>query len=379
MRTTTLRLTVLAAAFFWISEALAAPAGEERQKRKEGEELAKHLAFMEELERQAEAAGEKRFVPPPPPEPLTRWQEKHYAGLARAWAERLWATNGCYFTAPRTNVWTVPLSWVYNDTWLNMVQRSTLRVYPEPINESQPWRQHIVAEFIGTTVSGQQWRCVFNFFDRQSNKIVHLRNNLYSSPNVPRGKDHKPMHATEKQARLKAAEYASKMGLPDLWDKDKHMVRSFGFFNGVWEFTFTPNINGHSSLYAIIVHVADLPGLPLCWWHNDTDQIPANLPTNVVLTAEQARRKGEEYLKKYFPLKNLIPVVTFCTNYLEYASPNYNYIRPADDTGFSDYKPAKDEVFLVWKNVFKKPEGTGFPWIETHVDAATGEMLGGSD
>jgi len=359
--------------------ALAAPTDDECRKLKEEKELAKHLALMEELEKQAEAGGWKRPVPSPPPEPLTRRQEEHYAGLARAWAERLWATNGCYFTAPRTNVWTVPRAWIYNGTWTNMSLRSSLRVYPEPISDTQPWRRHIVAEFVGTTVSGQQWRCVFNFFDRQSDKIVHMRNNLFSAHNVPYGKDHKPMYTTEKLARLKAAEYAGELGLPDLWDKGKHMVRSFGFFNGVWEFELTPNINGHSSLYAISVHVADLPGLPICWWHNDIDQIPGNLPTNVVLTAEQARIKGEAYLKQYFPLKTLIPVVTFFTNYLEYVSQNYNYIRSADDTGFSDYKPKKDEVFLVWNNVFKKPDGEGFPWVNIYVDAATGEMLGGSD
>jgi len=228
-------------------------------------------------------------------------------------------------------------------------------------------------------VSGCRWNCAIHFFDRRSDKIIYTCNNLYLSPNVPRGENRKPVHTTERQAREKAAEYARVLGVPGLWDGDRHLVRSFGFFDGVWEFALTPNINGYPSLYAIGVHVADLPELPLCWWMNDTDQIPASLPTNVVLTAGQARAKGEEYLKKYFPLKELVPNLTFSTNYLEYVSPNYNYIRPADDTGFSDYKPAKDEVALAWNNTFQKPEGTGFPWVTIYVDAATGEMLGGAD
>ncbi len=78
-------------------------------------------------------------------------------------------------------------------------------------------------------------------------------------------------------------------------------------------------------------------------------------------------------------MKELTPKLTFHSNRLEYISPNYNYIRPADDSGFSDYEPKWDEVALVWNNAFQKPEGTGFPWVSIYVDAATGEMLGGCD
>ena len=42
---------------------------EARRKQKEEESLTKHLALMEELEREAETAGWKRPVPPPPPRP----------------------------------------------------------------------------------------------------------------------------------------------------------------------------------------------------------------------------------------------------------------------------------------------------------------------
>lgn len=109
-------------------------------------------------------------------------------------------------------------------------------------------------------------------------------------------------------------------------------------------------------------------------------EIPSRLPTNVVLTATEAEAKAREYLAKYFPLKSLVPQLRFKSNYLEYAAPNYHYIRPADETGFSDYVAGPDEIHLIWKNVFLRPEGTReFPFIEIHVDSATGEMLGGVD
>ena len=110
------------------------------------------------------------------------------------------------------------------------------------------------------------------------------------------------------------------------------------------------------------------------------DEIPKDPPTSVVLTAKQAREKAEEYLKKYYPFKELVPKMTFNTNRVEYVTPNYNYIRPADDSGFSNYVAGKDELALVWSNYFDKPRGLAHSIpVVIYVDASTGEMLGGAD
>ena len=116
-------------------------------------------------------------------------------------------------------------------------------------------------------------------------------------------------------------------------------------------------------------------------WHNLMLDMPENLPTKAVLTAEQARKKAEGYLKQYFPSKSVIPNLTFATNRLEYGAANYNYIRPADKSGYSNYVANKDETTLMWKNYFDRPVSAfsnPFPVI-IYVDAVIGEMLGGSD
>jgi hypothetical protein len=76
-----------------------------------------------------------------------------------------------------------------------------------------------------------------------------------------------------------------------------------------------------------------------------------------VLTPEQARVKGEGYLKKYFPLRDMVHELTYVTNSLEYVSPNYNYIRPAPGhDGFSNYVSKKPELNLAYKCYFAKPD-----------------------
>jgi hypothetical protein len=229
-------------------------------------------------------------------------------------------------------------------------------------------------------VTNRSKDCWFEFLNDGSDKLVYLHNSFYMRNSVPyKYGDWRPIHTNEQQARQKAAEYAALFGVPGLWDKTKFELRSTGFFYGVWEFDLTPVINGYPTLYPISVRVADAPGYPLGEWLSCLYQIPANLPTKVTLTAEAGKQKGVECLKKYFPLKDIIPRLTFHGNRLEYIHPNYNYIRPEDETGFSGHQPKHDEVALAWANTFKKPDGEGFPWVVIYVDAATGEMLGGAD
>jgi len=350
---------------------------EARRKQKEEEALAKHLALMEELEREAETAGWKRPVPPPPPKPPTRQQAEHYESLALKWVERLWVTNNC-FVAKNPFRSDKPVWTYHRGVWTNEFTRSKVDISRKPISESMPWSR--IESRYSFNITDKTRKCYFEFLDDGSDTVLIVNNYVYRYPDVCYSvPDHKPIHTNEREARLKAAEYAAMFGVSNLWDKTKFECRSFGFFHGVWEFAFTPCVNGYPTLYPVGVHIADLPGYPLGEWFSCLYQIPTNLTTKVVLTSEEGRKKGFEYLKKYFPVKELTPKLTFHSNRLEYISPNYNYIRPADDSGFSDYEPKRDEVALVWNNAFQKPEGTGFPWVSIYVDAATGEMLGGCD
>ena len=360
---------------------LALSADGELRKQKEDEELEKHLALMDELEKQAEAEGWKRPVPPPLPEPPTRQQEEHYERIARDWAKRLWATNDCFVAknwAKGDKPGDKP-AWTHHlGVWTNEFTRSKVYTSRKPISESMPWNR--VELRFRVDITNRPRDCIFMFLDDGRDSVLNVYNSIYKYSNVYYSvPDYKPVHTNEREARLRAAEYAAMFGVSNLWDKTRFECRSFGFFHGVWEFDLTPFVNGYPTLYPVCVKIADLPGYPLGEWCNCLYQIPTNLTTKVVLTSEEGKQKGIEYLNQYFPLKYLIPKLTFHSNRLEYISPTYDYIRPADDTGFSDYKPRWDEVALVWNNAFKKPEGTGFPWVSIYVDAATGEMLGGVD
>jgi hypothetical protein len=112
--------------------------GRARRKQKEEEALAKHLALMEELEREAETAGWKRPVPPPPPKPPTRQQAEHYESLALKWVERLWVTNNC-FVAKNPFRSDKPVWTYHRGVWTNEFTRSKVDISRKPISESMPW------------------------------------------------------------------------------------------------------------------------------------------------------------------------------------------------------------------------------------------------
>lgn len=301
----------------------------------------------------------------------------HYESLARDWVKRLWMTNDC-FVAKDPFRSDKPAWTHHRGVWTNEFTRCVVDVSRPPISKAMPWnRVRLQFHF---NVTNRTRECHFEFLDDGHDNVLVIGNNVYTYSDVFYSvPDCTPIHSNEQEARQKAAEYAAMFGVSNLWDKTKFELRAFGFFYGVWEFAFTPFVNGYSTRYPLSINIADLPGNPLGRWLSCLYQIPTNLPTNVVLTAEEGKQKGIEYLKKYFPLKYLIPKLTFHSNRLEYIHPDYNYIRPADATGFSAYIPKHDEVALIWNNTFKKPEGTGFPWVNIYVDAATGEMLGGSD
>jgi len=168
----------------------------------------------------------------------------------------------------------------------------------------------------------------------------------------------------------------------------------FGSMEETWMFDFGTIKNGYPFPDGIYVAIADLPGAPLASWINAQDDVPPEqLPTNVVLNAKQASAKALQYVAKYFPYKDAalykgqilekgdVPEFKCYTNRLEYLIPNYNYIRPAPGKGgLSDYVAKKREIALAWVNYLGTPEKAKYDIGATiYVDAATGEMLGGSD
>lgn len=308
---------------------------------------------------------------------LSQEKREHYESLVRKWVERLWETNDC-FVAKNPFKGDKPAWTHHKGVWTNEFTRSRVNTSRQPTSEAMPWSR--IESRFSFDIENRTRKCYFEFLDDGSDTVLIVNNYVYHYPdvfyNVP---DHKSIHTNEREARQKAAEYAALFGVSNLWDKTNFELRSFGFFHGVWEFYLSPFINGYPTLYPVSINIADLPGCPLGRWLSCIYQIPTNLPTKVALTSAEGRERGIEYLRKHFPLKDLVPKLTFHSNRLEYIHPNYNYVRPRDDSGFSEYTPKWDEVVLVWNNAFKKPDGTGFPWVNIYVDAATGEMLGGSD
>ncbi|MEI7902754.1 MAG: hypothetical protein WCK89_21105 [bacterium] len=281
-------------------------------------------------------------------EPLTEEAKRHYECLARSYMMRLWTNDYSQLKA---------------------------KVFPDLVSERQPWRKRVVV-----SVQSDGNDCEFNFLDRTLDKVVYINNQRYSEVPFGQGLNPRPIHTTEAQARTRSAEIAALFGVSNIWDTSKFETRSFGFVRGKWEFQLSAVINGYPSLYPVIIILTDTPGLNLNKWHSLLDDIPQNPPTEVLINADQAKAKAEIYLKQYFPMKDIVPKMTFMTNSVEYVTPNYNYIRPADDSGFSNYVAPQGSIALVWKNYFKKPPGLSFQFpVVIYVDAATGEMLGGAD
>jgi hypothetical protein len=302
---------------------------------------------------------QKKYLPP---EPLTDVAKLKYEQLARGWIAKLWTNDYSQVKA---------------------------RVFPYRMWEDRPWFEDVRVELSFPLEGRKNSQSIsIEFLGRTSEAVRYIDNSSYKKYvptreeyKAPTPQDSQPKFTTDERARKKAEEYAHLFGVTNLWDVSKFELRQFAFSQDTWRYNLTAVINGYPSLYGVTIAIADTLRMDLQHWSNISLDIPQIIPTNVVLTAEQARTKAETYLKQYFPMKEIVPKMTFMTNSLEYMTPNYNYIRPADETGFSKYIPPKDSIALVWKNYFKRPSGlsfSSFPVI-IDVDAATGEMLGGSD
>jgi len=296
--------------------------------------------------------------------PLSEEEKALFEGAAKAWFKRLW-TNDCSQSKAGFRIRRV---------------------------DKRPWMTRVEVSF---RVNGKL--CDFHFADRDTNRIVLISNNLYQRIVSYAGeKWHPPVHTTKEQTRARVSEVAALFGVSNLWDKADFSVQSerFGSMEEIWMFDFWTKKNGYPFPDGIRLAFADLPGAPLALWQNAQDDVsPERLPTNVVLTAAQARVKALEYMTKYFPFhaaalhrgqvleKGTVLDIVCYTNGLEYIIPDYNYIRPAPGKGgLSDYVPQKREIALAWVNHLGTPEGSKYNISATiYVDAATGEMLGGSD
>ena len=296
--------------------------------------------------------------------PLSDDEKVFFEGAAKAWFKRLWT----------------------NDCSEGKAGFRTRKI------DTRPWMTRVEVSF---RVNGKL--CTFSFADRDTNRIVLINNHLYQRIISYDGeKWHPPVHTTKAQARARVSEFAALFGVSNLWDKADFSVQSerFGSMEETWFFDFWALKNGYSFPGGVLVAIADLPGAPLALWHNTQDDVPPEqIPTNVVLNAEQAFAKALQYMAKYFPYKDAVlhkghilekgdvPEIKCYTNRLEYVIPNYNYIRPAPGKGgLSDYVPKKREIALAWANYLGSPEGTKYNISAViYVDAATGEMLGGSD
>ena len=257
--------------------------------------------------------------------------------------------------------------------WTNDFVGYSVNVYLDPRKHN-----HVGAEDVELSLDSKTDYVTVRFADRSTNRLQVLRFSRFKK--VPFNNDQKPLYSSKEKALVRASQLATVFGVTNLLDETQWEIRSSGFVRGIWEFSFSTYINGYPSLYHVSIDIADNERMDMVHWGNASWGIPANLSTNVVLMSAQARAKAETYLKQYFPMKDIVSQMVFMTNSVEYVTPNYNYIRPADDSGFSKYVPPPDSLSLVWKNYFKKPQGVSFQVpVIIYVDAATGEMLGGSD
>ncbi|GEM_PF-3329948 len=309
---------------------------------------------------------------------VTGPERERYLALARSWASKLWVTNETYvghIMQDNRPIWD-PLP----GFWTNTFEKCQKILVTRNATGRNIWQERITVEFQFDLAKGEK-RCKFVFWDDGSERLIAVRNYFYQDPNVPYTYGvWKPLRTNGDEARKKAAEYAAMFGVSNLWDATKFDLCSSSF-DGVWSLNMQARANGYPAIFPVCIKMADLPGYPLGEWYNSTYEIPTNLPEKVVLTAEEGKRKGSEYLEQYFPLREMIPNITFVTNRLEYRIPNYNYIRPADESGFADPETIPiGSYHLVWVNTFKKPDHPGyFSFIVIYVDAVTGEMLGGDD
>ncbi len=234
------------------------------------------------------------------------------------------------------------------------------------------------------------------FSEAKIDRLVYFSTTMRH--HIPRLRRGKPIvHMEYDDVERKIAGYAALFGVSNLWDKTR--FESSGEIRpslGCWAFDAWVTTNGYRAPFHLSIAVADLPDLPLVLWSYDPYIFPSHFPTNVALTSEQAGAKALEYVENYckrffgdialyhsgtiFNKKDKVKV-GILGNRLEYVIPNYNYIRPAEGMGgLSNYIPKRDDIALAWVCQIGAPQDSEHKIpMSIYVDAATGEMLGGSD
>ena len=329
-------------------------------------------------------AGACRAEPSPPV--LSAEEQAPYIRLADAWARRLWTGMDYYVRGnpfdSRKPQW-YPLQKYRPDLYTS---GSVAAACEAPALPGSDFFDVVVYRSLITITGRRELRV--HFLGR-SHKVSTISNALYRQHNVPYlpyvpGQPyHPPLHTSEEAVKAKMSEYAAMFGVHNLWDNAKFKQRKFQYEEGVWIYDGHFYTNGLATPYSVGLEVADLPGMPLGHFISTLDWCPTNLPSRAVLSTGQAVSKAEEYLKKYFPFKEIASRMVYDdNNWLMYVKPNYNYIHPSSDygVGISGYVPKRDEVRLAYIVSFESTDKEDYPRAAfIYVDAVTGEMIGGAD
>jgi len=231
--------------------------------------------------------------PLPDLSPLSAERRAHYEKLARQWLSRVWTNDHAAYRA-----------------YVHLDKNDTSGTpYDRP-----PWQAPVVECYFRDErpEASNRLYSVVRFINRDSDAVRSIDNSIYRdipynkhAPGIP-----KPNHVSERQARERASEISAMFGVSNIWDETRFDTRCAGLIQGHWEFYLSHRINGYPTTHPLTIIIADLPGAPLYRWTSAIGWEGTDIPTNVVLTPEQARVNGEGYLKKYFPLRDMVHELT---------------------------------------------------------------------
>jgi len=255
--------------------------------------------------------------------------------------------------------------------WSNDYSNAEIKIYHYDIMG----RNH--QDFIQAMIKGKKEKCKLTFDKKKADAVISASNTQYEK--CSNDNYETPIHITMSEARKRATEISEIFGISNLWNQAHFDVRSSHFLYGVWRYHLTARINGYPSLYGVSVSIADTQETNIYRWSTTMHDIPSNLGTNVVLNSVDGRAKGQEFFNKYYSDSETVKEATFITNYVEYITPNYYYMRENALEEFHAGGCTNNPV-LTWVNYFKSNTGSKydrhFPII-IYVDAETGAMLGG--
>lgn len=184
-----------------------------------------------------------------------------------------------------------------------------------------------------------------------------------------------PRAEAEKRARV----LAKTVGNVDVTE---WKCASWSFYCGQWKFTFQPFFKEHRLRIGMVqMGLSDSDNLKLCLFHN-TFLVPLPKYDRVpdVIPQAKAREFADKYLSQYV-YRGRPPYLTFLTNILEVARPNYWFTDKYDETG----KGLKSTPRWSWTAYYARKIGTNNVGFSSSmpvcivVDALTGEFLGGED